>query len=511
MDPENPEPLTPDPSFITGEEKARGNSNNSAAGGSVHVSLGNLLVAHGQLAGAEASYRRAIAANPHDWIASLKLAHVLKLSGQTDAALQQLESLAAQQPGNPLVHKEFGRVYFARQQYDEAVASFHAVLERNPRDADAHHWLASINHLRGSDRTAQQHFERTVSLNPLVRVPAIRSPASFAVLFLFAPRAGNTPPTALVKMAEYDSYFLLLVAGADYDVASLGSRAQLVVNLVSDVDLSRDVLPLAASLADQLGLPVVNHPSKIIPTDRESISRLLAGIAGCRVPRVRYVAAQSSARSGSRETSEEQQPIPEFSRIPLWEGFEFPLLIRVAGTHGGKDFDKVDSPADLARFIAGHPAADFYLAEYVDYRSLDGFFRKYRFIFVGDEILPYHLAIGEHWKVHHGTTDMARCPWMQHEEEAFLDRPASIFTAGHFATLGAIRQAVGLDYFGIDCSIDREGNVVVFEVNASMLVHDENAAFAYKAPHVERIKGAFDAMLENLAAGPSTFSRRPAA
>jgi len=35
----------------------------------------------------------------------------------------------------------------------------------------------------------------------------------------------------------------------------------------------------------------------------------------------------------------------------------------------------------------------------------------------------------------------------------------------------------------------------VFEVNASMLVHDDNAEFSYKDPAVRAIKSAFDGML----------------
>jgi hypothetical protein len=51
----------------------------------------------------------------------------------------------------------------------------------------------------------------------------------------------------------------------------------------------------------------------------------------------------------------------------------------------------------------------------------------------------------------------------------------------------------------------------VFEVNASMLVHDDNAEFPYKAPFVHRIKQAFDEMLRKLAqltlsASPSTLA-----
>ena len=149
--------------------------------------------------------------------------------------------------------------------------------------------------------------------------------------------------------------------------------------------------------------------------------------------------------------------------------------------------------------MARHPEKNFYLTEYIDYRSADGFFRKYRFIFVADEILPYHLAIDHQWKVHHRTTDMANQPWIQREEEAFLNDPTSVFRPQHFATLRSIQQAIGLDYFGIDCALDQLGNVVLFEVNASMLVHRQNESFAYKTPSVDRIKFALDRMLRNLA------------
>ena len=64
--------------------------------------------------------------------------------------------------------------------------------------------------------------------------------------------------------------------------------------------------------------------------------------------------------------------------------------------------------------------------------------------------------------------------------------------------LREIRQRIGLEYFGIDCGLDVCGNLVVFEANASMLVHEQNEDFPYKAPFVLRIKSAFDAMLRKL-------------
>jgi glutathione synthase/RimK-type ligase-like ATP-grasp enzyme len=90
---------------------------------------------------------------------------------------------------------------------------------------------------------------------------------------------------------------------------------------------------------------------------------------------------------------------------------------------------------------------------------------------------------------------MAHQRWMQQEEAKFLNNPAAVFGPAQMQALEAIRERIGLDYFGIDCGLDESGNVVVFEVNASMLVHARNEGFLYKDPAVRRIKLAYDAML----------------
>jgi glutathione synthase/RimK-type ligase-like ATP-grasp enzyme len=94
---------------------------------------------------------------------------------------------------------------------------------------------------------------------------------------------------------------------------------------------------------------------------------------------------------------------------------------------------------------------------------------------------------------------MANQPWMQREEKAFLHDAAAFFSPANYQALQIIQERIGLEYCGIDCGLDAYGNLVVFEVNASMLVHARNEGFPYKAPAVRRIKHAFDAMLRKLA------------
>jgi hypothetical protein len=210
------------------------------------------------------------------------------------------------------------------------------------------------------------------------------------------------------------------------------------------------------------------------------MAQRLSDVPGCLVPQVRrYTRAGLSALGfDPRRTS-----------------LNFPILARPTGTHGGEQFEMVNCPIELEALVKQNHAAEFYLSHFVDYRSGDGYFRKFRFFFIGGDIFPYHLAIDDQWKVHHATTDMGRHRWMQEEEKHFLEDPHAVFGPRALAALDAIQRAVGLEYFGIDCALDAKGNVLVFEVNACMLAHGNNEAFAYKTEAVLRIKRAFHALL----------------
>jgi glutathione synthase/RimK-type ligase-like ATP-grasp enzyme len=302
-----------------------------------------------------------------------------------------------------------------------------------------------------------------------------------------SPGIANTPPDFLFGNVDYDRHFFALLSDVDPDCDLLGRKADVVVNLISDPDQGRDMLARAADLVDRLGKPVINHPRRVAGTDRDTVAALLAGIDLCRVPRT-IRATRAALAAGDAASAIERQ------------GLTFPLLLRVAGTHGGEALDKIETSDDIARFIDAHAADAFYVTEYADYQSADGLFRKYRFVVVDRDILPYHLAIGERWKVHHYTTNMDCHPRLQDEERAYLENPGQVFSPAHYAAIAAIRERLGLDFFGIDCSLDRDGNLLLFEVNTSILIHDDNSEFPYKTPFCIRIREAFAAMLARAAA-----------
>jgi len=447
--------------------------------------LGNVQMQSGQPQDAIALYMQALKVNPSHWPSRTNLAQALIATGQMAAAKSLLLELAGERPQDSQVKHHLGRVCFELNEIEAALDHFGQAASLNPRDAESLYWIGGIRQQLGDDSAAQTAYAAAAQIQPLIRKRAIKSPPDFRLLALYAPFAGNTPAEYLFKDAAYDADTLALFDSSGPDVSALGAF-DLVVNLISDADQAETVLPVAADLAARLGKPVINDPAKIRRTTRDAVADLLPGIEGCRIPKILRLPAGSDVSVAALS-----------AMLP----FAFPLLARPAGTHGGDDFEKIEDVAGLSKFL-GSRQGDHYLIEYVDYASRDGYFRKYRFLFVGEQILPYHLAIGNDWKLHHDSTDMADHPWMQQEEAAFLSYPPGVFSAAHFKTLRTIRDRIGLDFFGIDCGLDHAGNLLVFEVNASMLVHEQNEAFPYKDPYVRMIKQAFDALLARRA-GPA--------
>ncbi|HEX8807240.1 MAG TPA: hypothetical protein VF741_09830, partial [Candidatus Aquilonibacter sp.] len=173
-----------------------------------------------------------------------------------------------------------------------------------------------------------------------------------------------------------------------------------------------------------------------------------------------------------------------------------PALLRPIDTHRGDGFAYVISEDALCSHVARFPAAQYYRSDFVDARSADGYYRKFRAIFVDGVAFPYHLAIAPQWMVHYQTSPMRENAALREEERAFLEDPTRVFPSWH-RVMPEIARAVGLDYFGVDATVLGDGRLFVFEADAAMLVHDEDPCdvFAYKRPHVARIRDALHAAI----------------
>ena len=452
-----------------------------------HNDLGYVFANLGREEEAEASYRRALQCNSklakaHNNLgallvdqgrlaeAAVNLRQSLEINPKSDYALHCLGSLLDRVGGND----------------GEAVSCLERSLALNPDNATACNTLGNILIRTGQKAKSIDMFRSVLQAVALITRHARKEQADFSALLLYAPGPGCTPVDYLLRKAPYDCHFYCVLPDAPHNLDLLRAKADVVVNLIADADNGTGVLPFAQDLVEQLGRPIFNHPCLIMNTGRDVVAKRIAGIPLCRIPRSVRLAGPGLAKAAQNKSL---------------DGVAMPLLARVAGNHGGDDFEKLDDLNAIAEFVSKRLEADYYLTEYVDYRSADGFFRKYRLISIDGELLPYHLAIHDDWKVHHFRTDMANQSWMRQEEETFLKAPHLIFDEPHQAALRAVAAATGLDYCGIDCAIGRDGAIVIFESNAAMLVHGENdEIFAYKNSYVAKIKDAFDAKLTRLAA-----------
>ncbi|MFC0401120.1 tetratricopeptide repeat protein [Paraburkholderia rhizosphaerae] len=438
----------------------------------------------GRLDLAEHCYLDVIKSAPTHWSARFGLAEVLNRTKRYDAAIGWLTPMLTEDPEESVsLNREIGFAHANAGRPERALEHFKSILEELPNDAETLHLVANFEQSLNMHEEADAHFRRALERKLLITVPAVTARPAFCALFVFAPGRGNTPFAYLVEGAPFESNVLNLLQDFKYDDDALRNGGDVVVNLIADVDQGGPIVAIADEFVERIGKPIVNHPRLIKGTGREAIAKLIGDTPGCVVPQTRLYTADALRKL-----------FADTAAFP----WTFPLLVRRAGTHGGSDFELVQHIWQLRAFVERLGDCDYYLTPFVDYRSADGHYRKYRFFYVDGEILPYHLAIGDHWKVHHATTAMAVTPWMQTEEQAFLEHPEHVFGAAQYDALRSIGDTIGLDYFGIDCALDAHGAVVVFEVNACMLAHGDNAAFPYKTPAVERIKHAFHAMLARI-------------
>jgi hypothetical protein len=189
--------------------------------------------------------------------------------------------------------------------------------------------------------------------------------------------------------------------------------------------------------------------------------------------------------------------------------FAFPLLLRSPGYHTGRNFILVANGAGLTEAAANLPGDELLVIEYLDARGSDGSARKYRVMMIGGEIYPLHLAISGNWKVHYFTSDMADRPDHRLEEMAFLGDMRSRLGDKAMAGLAAIRDALGLDYAGVDFGLAPSGDLLLFEANATMVIAKPNddARWVYRRSAIDQVLEAVVAMLTRRATTPERHRR----
>jgi glutathione synthase/RimK-type ligase-like ATP-grasp enzyme len=385
------------------------------------TNLGTLFLEQGMIEGATASFHAALDA---DWEDPLGHLNVALLNTHTGA-------------------------------YEAARGHFERVLRMFPDDdharLHAHNGLSRLYEREGDDERADEHLRLAFAKPVIWTFPYRGTGEPLRVVVLQSPRGGN-----VINNQFFDDRLVerIVVVPEAAGAGFAFPPHHVVFNAIGDPDSTRRTLERAAQLLTATNAPVINDPRAVLRTDRQSMMERLAALPGVLAPRTRRV-PRDEVRA---------------ERLAA-EGFAFPLLLRSPGFHAGDHFSLVANAAQLDAALAELPGAELYVIAFHDTRAADGWVRKYRAVFIDGRPYPVHLAIAQQWKVHYFSGAMAESAAHREEERRFLDGMDDVLGAAGMATLAAIGAALQLDYGGVDFGRDRDGNVIVFEANATMAVY----------------------------------------
>jgi Tetratricopeptide repeat len=363
----------------------------------------------------------------------------------------------------------------------EAVSFYQQMLGEDPASREAHAGLYRAYSALGDSHRAVSHLGMALRWPAVLTLPYRGARKPVPLLLLLSMNAGNVLLQRFLNDRLFQTYVVLMEF---FDDSAVLPHHELIVNAVGDADVRSEALAVAERVIARSSAPVINPPAQVLATGRCSNAQRLRDIPGVIAPR-------------SVECSRERLMTATTADELREQGFEFPLLVRTPGCHMGKNFIRVETPGELSAAIAELPGAgllgdDLIVMQYLDGQGADGNIRKYRVLMIGGKLYPVHLAISRHWKIHYFSADMADHPQHRAEEAHFLLDIPGVLGPAVMTALMRVQETLGLDYGGIDFGLNAQGQVLLYEANATMAVYrpDTDSKWDYRRPVIERIYAA---------------------
>ena len=411
---------------------------------------------------------------------------LLAAQGAIDAACRVYAEAILHHPDNPMARVNLGNLLLRANRHAEARAHYEAALKADPDHAAAHQGMGAVLADEGDRVSAREHFRKGFRGHAVSTLPYRGEGPPIPLLQLVSSGGGNIPTAPFLD----DCVFMTTVVVADHlDAATPLPPHRLIFNAIGDPDLCQPALEAAIRLTARSTAPVINDPRAVMTTGRIDNAAQLAGLPG--VITAKTLAVARAILAGRQAVS--------------WlagHGFAFPLLLRSPGYHTGRNFVLVEGAADLAGAVAELPGEELLAIEYLDARGKDSNARKYRVMMIGGKIFPLHLAISRNWKVHYFTSDMADKSDHRTEEMAFLENMDAVLGARAMAALRAICDTLSLDYGGVDFGVNADGDLLLFEANATMVIASppgDDPRWAYRRGAIATAIEAVVAMIKDKA------------
>jgi len=419
-----------------------------------------LLAELGQTEEAKQQYLEVLNRDPRHLTTLINFSVLLYQAGFTAAARTSSQAAIAFHPDDAKGHANFADLLIYDKNFERAQAHYEAALRIDPGHLNAHRGLAIVFWELGDEERAQHHQSLQFHNRPLETLPYLGTGDPVPLLVFMSARGGNLPWKDLI---DNRVFLIIAIATEFYDQSSPLPRHRLIFNTIGDADICRPALEAAEALLAHTTAPVINSPAAVLATGRISNAQRLSHLPGVVTPRMVRMPRNLLAESDGLDALN-------------GHGLTFPVLLRRPGFHTGEHFVLVDSPGGLAEAAAGLPGDDVLVIQYLDARGNDGKARKYRVMSIAGRLYPLHLAISEQWKVHYFSAAMSGNAEHQAEEADFLNEMPRVVGPKAMQALELISDALGLDYGGIDFGLGPNGEVLLFEANATMLIRPPEPA-----------------------------------
>ena len=431
----------------------------------------------GQNEPARQAYLALLATEPSHFAGLSNLGTLLLADGFRSAARTAYAEALRHHPGQADGHVNLANLLFQDRALAAAAGHFRTALVLQPEHRAAHQGLAHVLTAGGDETAAQRHRRAGFGGNPVIE---LGGPAEApGVLLLVSASGGDVP---IRRFLDPPRYRTTVIVADFFDPAQALPPHQLLVNAIGDADICGPALDIAESIAARSAAPVINPPGAVRTTGRVANAARLKGLPGVVTPAMATLSRQALAGDAAALAR---------------HGLGFPLLLRTPGFHAGQYFRKVGSAAELPAALAALPGEELTAIGFLDAKSPDGKIRKYRVMFIDGQLYPLHAAVSSDWKVHYFSAEMAGNPAHRQIDGAFLEDMQAVLGKRACDALRAISRDLGLDYGGADFSLGPDGEVLLFEANATMVVNppDADPLWEYRRRPVERIISAIEDML----------------
>lgn len=446
-----------------------------------------LLAQLGRAEESKAAFLDVLSRAPTHFGALVDFGNLLCGMGFKQAARTLYAEAVKHHPENPIAHINLGNLLIESGEFERAQEHFETALRLAPDSEGANRGLAHLYTEMRDETQAAQYREKGFQKEPFLVMPYYGEGAPIELLALVSSAGGVIPIRHHIDERIYQVTLLFV---EHYDGVRPLPPHRLVINVIGDPDLCGPALEAAVKIVGETDAPVINHPARVLRTGRAENACTLDRLPDVVTPKMALLPRACLEGEGAAHRLAAQ-------------GFAFPLLLRAPGFHTGRYFLRVDDERALSVGVASLPGAEILAIQYVDTRRADGKIRKYRVMMIGGVLYPLHAAVSHDWKIHYFTAEMADNPKHRAEDAAFLENMAGVLGPRAVQALEEICRTLGLDYGGMDFSVNADGEVVLFEANASMVVNapDQDARWDYRRPAVQRVMDAIRALIAQRTVG----------